>query len=38
MHGWRGRQALRWTLIGFVFVVLAYTGSRFVLDVILHRG
>jgi ABC-type uncharacterized transport system permease subunit len=38
MHGWRGRQALRWTLTGFVFVVLAYTGSRFVLDVILHRG
>lgn len=37
-RGWRGRQALRWTLVGFAFVMLAYTGSRFVLDVILQRG
>jgi len=37
-RGWRGRQALRWTLAGFAFVLLAYTGSRFVLDVILQRG
>ncbi len=37
-RGWRGRQALRWTLAGFAFMVLAYTGSRFVIDVILHRG
>ena len=35
-RGWRGRIALRWTLVGFAFVLLAYTGSRFVLDVILH--
>lgn len=34
-RGWRGRIALRWTLAGFAFVLLAYTGSRFVLDVIL---
>lgn len=34
-RGWRGRVALRWTLAGFAFVLLAYTGSRFVLDVIL---
>lgn len=38
MWGWRGRLALRWTLTGFAFVVLAYTGSRFVIDVILARG
>lgn len=36
--GWRGRVALRWTLTGFGFLILAYTGSRFVLEVILHRG
>lgn len=36
--GWRGRVALRWTLAGFAFLLLAYTGSRFVLDVILQRG
>lgn len=36
--GWRGRVALRWTLTGFGLLILAYTGSRFVLEVILHRG
>jgi ABC-type uncharacterized transport system permease subunit len=35
--GWRGRTALRWTLIGFVMLVLAYIGSRFVLEVLLGR-
>jgi len=34
-RGWRGRTALRWTLVGFAFVLLAYSGSRFVLDVLL---
>lgn len=38
LRGWRGRLALRWTLAGFAFVVLAYTGSRFVLDVLLGRS
>ncbi len=37
-YGWRGRTALRWTLSGFVVLLLAYVGSRFVLDVILARG
>ena len=36
--GWRGWVALRWTLTGFGFLILAYTGSRFVLEMILHRG
>jgi len=34
-RGWRGRTALRWTLAGFAFVLLAYSGTRFVLDVVL---
>ncbi len=38
VRGWRGRVALRWTLTGFAFLILAYTGSRFVLEVILQRG
>jgi len=38
LRGWRGRVALRWTLTGFAFLLLAYTGTRFVLDVILQRG
>ena len=36
-RGWRGRVALSWTLGGFAFLLLAYAGSRFVLEVILHR-
>jgi len=35
--GWRGRIAARWTLSGFVFLGLAYFGSKFVLEVILGR-
>lgn len=35
--GWRGRTALRWTLVGFVMLMLAYVGSRFVLEVVLQR-
>lgn len=36
--GWRGRAAVRWTLGGFVLLVLAYFGSKFVLEVLLQRG
>jgi len=36
-HGWRGRIAVRWTVSGFVFLLLAYLGSKFVLEVLLHR-
>ena len=35
--GWRGRIALRWTLAGFVALMLAYVGSRFVIEVVLQR-
>jgi ABC-type uncharacterized transport system permease subunit len=37
-HGWRGRVAVRWTLTGFLMLVLAYVGSKFVLEVILGRA
>ncbi|MDR2926168.1 MAG: cytochrome c biogenesis protein CcsA [Azoarcus sp.] len=36
-RGWRGRVALRWTLAGFITLMLAYIGSRFVIEVLLHR-
>ncbi|MDD3352723.1 cytochrome c biogenesis protein CcsA [Zoogloea sp.] len=36
--GWRGRRALYWTLAGFVALMLAYVGSRFVADVLLGRA
>ena len=38
VFGWRGRTALRWTLTGFAMLMLAYIGSRFVLEVLLQRG
>ena len=31
-YGWRGKTAIKWTLIGFSFLVLAYFGSKFVLE------
>jgi ABC-type uncharacterized transport system permease subunit len=37
IYGWRGRVALRWTLAGFLALVLAYIGTKFVLEVILRR-
>jgi len=37
LRGWRGRTALRWTLAGFALLLLAYVGSRFVLEVVLGR-
>ncbi|MGV8933231.1 MAG: cytochrome C assembly family protein [Gallionellaceae bacterium] len=36
-YGWRGRKAVNWTISGFGFLLLAYIGSQFVLEVILHR-
>jgi len=37
-RGWRGKTALSFTLTGFATLFLAYVGSRFVLEVVLHRG
>lgn len=35
--GWRGKLAVRWTLIGFVLLLLSYVGSKFVIEIILQR-
>ena len=37
-RGWRGRQATRWLYAGVLVLLLAYAGSRFVLEVLLHRA
>ncbi len=37
-RGWRGKTALRFTLAGFAALVLAYVGSRFVFEVVLHKA
>lgn len=36
-RGWRGRVAIRWTLSGFTVLMLAYFGSKFVLELLLGR-
>ncbi len=36
-YGWRGQPAIRWTLIGFTLLLLAYFGSKLVLELILNR-
>ena len=37
-YGWRGRTALKWILGGTLLLVLGYLGSKFVMEVILHRS
>jgi ABC-type uncharacterized transport system permease subunit len=37
IRGWRGRIATRFTLGGFAVLLLAYVGTRFVLEVLLGR-
>lgn len=34
-RGWRGRIAARWTIIGFGLLLLAYFGSKLVIEIIL---
>lgn len=36
-RGWRGKIITRWTATGFVLLLLAYFGSKFVLEVLLDR-
>lgn len=36
-RGWRGNRAIKWVLCGFCFLLLAYFGSKFVLEVILQK-
>ena len=37
-YGWRGNTAVRWTLAAMVLLVLAFFGSKFVLELVLGRG
>ncbi|GAA5236108.1 cytochrome c biogenesis protein CcsA [Verticiella sediminum] len=37
LRGWRGRVAVRYTLAGLILLLLAYAGSRFVLELVLQR-
>lgn len=35
--GWRGKRIIRWALGGFFTLLLAYVGTKFVLELILNR-
>lgn len=37
VFGWRGQTAIRWTLGGFISLLLAYFGSKMVLEIFLHK-
>lgn len=37
IQGWRGITATKWTISGFLALMLAYFGSKFVLEIILQR-
>ena len=37
-HGWRGTKAVHWTLVAMSLLVLAFFGSKYVLELILQRG
>jgi ABC-type uncharacterized transport system permease subunit len=37
VFGWRGPLATRWLYAGAGLLLLAYVGSRFVFEVVLHR-
>ena len=36
-YGWRGRSAIRWALSGYGMLILAYFGSKFILEQILNK-
>jgi ABC-type uncharacterized transport system permease subunit len=35
--GWRGKIAARWTLIGFVMLLLSYVVTKFIIEIVLKR-
>ena len=38
LRGWRGTTAVRWTLVAMALLVLAFFGSKFVLELVLGYG
>ena len=34
---WRGRRAVKFLMVGFVLLALGFFGSKFVLELVLHR-
>jgi ABC-type uncharacterized transport system permease subunit len=38
VSGWRGTRAVNLTLLGMIVLVFAFFGSKFVLEMVLHKG
>lgn len=36
-YGWRGKIALKWSISGFTLLMLAYFGSKFVIELVLQK-
>ena len=36
-YGWRGGKAVRWTLVAMALLLLAFFGSKFVMELVLQR-
>jgi ABC-type uncharacterized transport system permease subunit len=37
-YGWRGARALKLVLVSMVLLLLAFFGSKFILEMVLHRA
>ena len=37
LAGWRGKRITRWALCGFIMLLMAYIGTKFVLELLLRR-
>ncbi len=37
-YGWRGKLATKWTLLGFTFLVLAFIGSKLIMESLLNQN
>lgn len=35
-YGWRGRKAIRWTLAGFIILMIAFFGTKFIQEFIIY--
>ena len=35
--GWRGKMAIKWSISGFTLLMLAYFGSKFVIELVLQQ-
>lgn len=37
-YGWRGKKAIRWTIVGFITLALAFFGTKFIQEFVLDKN